>query len=287
MHKCRICGWTGEAELLTIREMMYNTRDEFQYFECASCHCLQITEVPDNLGDYYQNTYYSYKPPKGTDKKETDKLVSTRVLDVGCGSGVHLCELADLGYVNLTGCDPFIEQDIVYENGVKIYKRDVHDMTGQYDWINLKDSFEHVTDPHEVMDSLKRLLAPGGAIRMSLPVHPNIAFDSFGVHWYQLDAPRHIFIHTKQSLEYLAENHGLKIVKKEYDSREGQIICSYLYSKDIPYIEQTSEVILRHFSDAEIDRLKQIKDVANSNEYGDHAVFYFTHKAEDEYGSKI
>ena len=59
MHKCRICGWTGDAETLTVREMMYHTREEFQYFECGNCHCLQITEVPDNLADYYGDSYYS------------------------------------------------------------------------------------------------------------------------------------------------------------------------------------------------------------------------------------
>lgn len=67
----------------------------------------------------------------------------------------------------------------------------------------MMDSFEHMTNPHEVMDSLGRLLAPKGVARIEIPVFPNIAFDMFGVNWFQLDAPRHIFLYGKKSMEIM------------------------------------------------------------------------------------
>lgn len=281
MYQCRICGWTGDAETLTVREMMYHTREEFQYFECGNCHCLQIAEVPENLADYYGDSYYSYEPVADREKAADIQRDETRVLDVGCGAGEFLCCLADEeGLVNLTGCDPFIKKDIEYKNGVKIYKSDIHGMTGQFDWINLNDSFEHMTDPHEVMESMKRLLAPGGAVRMKLPVYPNIAFDMFGTNWYQIDAPRHIFLHTKQSLEYLAEKHGFIIARKTYDSRRAQILFSYFYLKDISFYEITSEIIEQHFTQSQLLEIDRLCKNANQNEYGDHAEFYFVHKNE-------
>jgi SAM-dependent methyltransferase len=40
--------------------MMFGTRDEFEYLECAQCGTVQIDEIPD-LGPYYTATYYSFE----------------------------------------------------------------------------------------------------------------------------------------------------------------------------------------------------------------------------------
>jgi 2-polyprenyl-3-methyl-5-hydroxy-6-metoxy-1,4-benzoquinol methylase len=40
--------------------MMFGFRDEFLYFECSKCGCLQIAEVPNDLAKYYPTTYYSF-----------------------------------------------------------------------------------------------------------------------------------------------------------------------------------------------------------------------------------
>lgn len=31
--------------------------DEFDYFECSNCGCLQIKEIPENIGKYYPDNY--------------------------------------------------------------------------------------------------------------------------------------------------------------------------------------------------------------------------------------
>lgn len=278
MHTCRICGWSGEGKRIQVREMMWNTREVFPYFECGQCHCLQIEKVPEDLGSYYGKDYYSYEDLEGKYAKKVEATDTTRLLDVGCGSGAFLCEMANMGFVNLTGCDPFIEKDIEYSNGVKIYKRTIHEMEGTYDWIYLNDSFEHVTDPNEVIASAKRLLAPDGILRIKLPVYPNIAFDMFGEHWFQIDAPRHICIPSKESMEYLAKQHDMVVLKREYDSNATQIIRSFFYSKDIPFHAQTKELVNEYFSEADKQSIIESSQEANRAEYGDHAVFYLAHK---------
>lgn len=40
--------------------MMFGTREEFEYFECNNCGCIQISEIPVNLDKYYPDTYYSF-----------------------------------------------------------------------------------------------------------------------------------------------------------------------------------------------------------------------------------
>lgn len=278
MCTCRICGWTGETPILNMREMWFGMSGEFDYFECGNCHCLQMKTIPEDLGQYYADNYYSYIEPKYNKVTDETKDNGIRVLDVGCGAGKFLCDLASQGFACLVGCDPFIEKELVYENGVHIYKCEIHEMEGEYDWICLNDSFEHMTDPHEVLTSAKKLLSPKGILQIKLPVYPNVAFDMFGKDWFQIDAPRHIFLHSRQSMDYLAAEHGFKVVKREYDSGIEQIVRSYLYSLDIPLKAQSNDVIRQYFTDADLDDLEESCKIANENECGDHAIFYLVHK---------
>lgn len=87
MHTCRICRWTGKAKVLTVKKMRYVTREEFAYFECENYHCLQIAKVPENLGDYYGNTYYNYRKPPVKEINTECQTDDIPILDVGCGTG--------------------------------------------------------------------------------------------------------------------------------------------------------------------------------------------------------
>jgi len=274
--KCRICGCETIETEISVREMMIPTREDFLYFECANCHCMQIKEVPDNLDDYYGQNYYSFQN-KEILPDETPVTDMTPILDVGCGAGEFLKKLRAAGYGNLYGCDPFLQNDIAYGENIHIYKKTVHEMTGQYDKIFLNDSFEHVTDPHEVMESLKRLLSAKGIVRIAIPVYPNIAYDMFGANWYQLDAPRHICLHSGESMEYLVKEHGFHIVDITYDSHSSQIFRSYLYEKDVPFWEQKMEMIRQEMSSEEINEICQMTEEVNEKSYGDHAVFSLMH----------
>jgi hypothetical protein len=58
---CKICGNIEENKVFEIREMMFGFRDEFTYFECSKCGCLQIAEIPINMEKYYPSNYYSFQ----------------------------------------------------------------------------------------------------------------------------------------------------------------------------------------------------------------------------------
>ena len=258
--------------------MMYQNAGNFEYFECPHCKCLQLASVPKNLNEYYGPNYYSYTTPQDTTTRK-EVVHHKRILDVGCGAGDLLCSMAATsGIESLTGCDPFIEHDISYENGVKIFKKTIHEMTGEFDVIMLNDSFEHMTDPHETMDSLKRLLAKSGTVKMTLPMYPNIAFDMYKENWYQLDAPRHIFLHSRNSLNLLANQHGFKIVQMIYDSNNSAILRSYLYTKGITFWKQDPKDIFKYFTKTEILDINKKMAEANKKGQGDHATVFFMHK---------
>ena len=62
---CRACGNAEGNTAHFPKEMMFGWREVFEYFECGRCGCLQIAEIPADLGKYYpRDAYYSYQPPK-------------------------------------------------------------------------------------------------------------------------------------------------------------------------------------------------------------------------------
>ena len=283
-HVCRICGARGSFQSYLVREMMKGTRDEFEYFVCPECMCLQIAEVPDNLGYYYGTDYYSMKGEESEDITFDSPVTDeTKILDMGCGAGKWLLEKAREGYGNLYGCDPFIEEDLRYGDRVYIKKCDISGVTedGTYDVIRMADSFEHVTNPREVFMNAARLIKDSGRIMMSIPIFPNIAFDMFETHWYQLDAPRHIFLHSIKSMQYLARECGLEIYDFKYDSDISQIVYSFFYQHGITYDEVTRELVIQYFEDREIQQMRDTTDKANQEDYGDHIQIYLRKKPQN------
>jgi SAM-dependent methyltransferase len=43
--ECRLCGSNGPHQTITVREMMFGTRETFEYYSCAECDTLQIVNV--------------------------------------------------------------------------------------------------------------------------------------------------------------------------------------------------------------------------------------------------
>lgn len=57
--RCRICGDVGPHEGIRLREMMFATRETFEYLRCRACRVLQIIDVPADLERHYPPRYYS------------------------------------------------------------------------------------------------------------------------------------------------------------------------------------------------------------------------------------
>lgn len=313
MSPCRICGNANDNTIHEAREMMFGLRDTFRYLECARCGCVQIEEVPANLERYYSDTYYSYAPPKEHPLKRFVKRkraayafgrknaigawlvrrygappfaewiqkagvgLDDRILDVGSGSGHLLVDMHQAGFSSLTGIDPYIERDLTYDGGVRILKKSLSEMTGVYDFIMFHHSFEHVADPLDTLRHAHRVLAPEGVILIRIPLAGGYAWRTYGVDWVQLDAPRHLFLHTAESMRLLADQAGLRIEETVYDSHALQFWGSEQYKRDIPYRDERSyreNPAASLFSRADIAAFEARSQTLNEQADGDQACFY-------------
>lgn len=314
--QCGICGNGESLATFRVKEMMHGYRDEFTYFQCPRCKCLQIADFPENIGKYYPNEYYSFgsstpvcnwyltmlgsaiayplfiqaqadpRQKSALTRKVVDYYLSktsitpeSRILDVGCGDGSFLCALREIGFTNLSGVDLYIPQSMTHENGVSVLKGTIHDIESEWDLIMFHHSFEHILDQFETLEAARQRLSPGGLCLVRMPTVSSFAWEHYGVDWVSLDAPRHTFIHSVESFCLLLEESGLRLANVLYDSISFQFWGSEQYARDITLYSDRSCLVdftRSIFSPAEMASFERRAQQVNRERRGDQAAFYLT-----------
>ena len=116
-------------------------------------------------------------------------------------------------------------------------RRQVSEMDGAYDLVMLHHSLEHIPDQVQALREAARLVRPSGAVLVRIPVADSWAWRHYGVDWVQLDAPRHLYLHTRRSLAVVASAAGLRLTRVIHDSEPLQFWGSELYRRGIPLLE--------------------------------------------------
>ncbi|MDL2224303.1 class I SAM-dependent methyltransferase [Bacteroidales bacterium OttesenSCG-928-M06] len=292
---------------------MFDTKEKFEYLECSVCGCVQIKSIPQNTHEYYPNSYYSFNQKEYGSKayrKIKDFLISqyvdyllgnkknllgflaskrysaryywltsslcsrsSKILDIGCGSGLLIREMRKHGFNNIIGIDPYIEDDIYWDKQILVERKDVFQVNDKFDFIMLHHSFEHMNNQIEVMHGIYKILNPSGYVLIRIPV-VGYAFEKYQENWYQLDAPRHFFLHTLKSMQTLAEKTGFEIKEVLFDSNESQFINSEIYLKGSNAVNNGKDF----FDKKQIKEFKANAKELNLSGKGDQACFYLYKK---------
>src|SRR4051812_23620650 len=76
---CGICSCNEDHRVFLVPEFQHGTLETFKYFECSHCGCLQIAEIPEDLGRHYPGNYYSLQPLKsGGLKRKIKRFLERR-----------------------------------------------------------------------------------------------------------------------------------------------------------------------------------------------------------------
>ena len=309
-RSCTICGNRENNRIYRVKERMLNRGEQFNYLLCSRCGTLQLVDSIDNMGQYYRNNYYAYKrktderdrsifgkrlkawaylncvsaekadnsfwtevrwlyPIKGMRLKKNSKI-----LDIGCGSGGWLERLKELGYNRLYGIDKFAPEFTSKQIHFIQGDIDCAENVGGYDLITLHHSFEHMEKPLEVLGKIKNLLALDGRVIIRIPVMGKAAWKQYGTDWYQIDAPRHLYIYSEKAIKYMCEKAGLEIYRVVCDSTGAQFYLSEGYMR-------TDKSCSELENGYQLGRRRAYNEKArllNQKGQGDQAIFYVRRK---------
>jgi len=316
---CIICENKDTNTTIVVKELYMGLNETFNYQQCSKCGALQLLDIPPDLGKYYpNNNYYSFKQgitasqkADGFRKAQADYLLfnknkisgglftigfkmpdyyhwlkntgtkySDAILDIGTGNGSLLTKLSRIGFTNLTGIDPFINESKDYGK-IKILKMDVFGVMKPYDLVMMHHSLEHMFEPKKVLQQLKNILNPGGKLLIRIPVMGNYGWKKYGTYWSGIDAPRHIFIPTEKALRMMMVEAGFEIERFEYDSNDYIIWSSEQYLKGMALQDSKSYMInpkASIFTKAQIREFKKIMKKENEKGNGDTAAIYLRKK---------
>ena len=140
-----------------------------------------------------------------------------------------------------------------------------------------RNNLEHMPDQITTFENLYRLLKNNRYVMIRIPTVSSYAWRHYKENWVQLDAPRHFFLHSIQSIEHLARSNGFDLSEVVYDSTEFQFIGSELYLKDLSLksgvTDDTRYNYLSHFNEDEMASFRAMAEDLNRKKDGDQACF--------------
>jgi 2-polyprenyl-3-methyl-5-hydroxy-6-metoxy-1,4-benzoquinol methylase len=236
---CKLCQSASEVYLDGLFDDRYGYPGTFTVYRCTRCGFGQT--VPELSGQALADLYTNYYPRKNITAAGVQASASyhagswarwrswwqgtnntchwgvqagSRVLDIGCGSGVSLLEIQAQGAEAFGTEEDRNVEPIARELNLKIHFGDVLSAgysDQSFDTITMSQLLEHISDPIQFLKNVRTKLKSTGRVVMSFP---NI--DGFNQRrnrrtWINWHMPFHVNFFTRPSIERLAEQAGFTV----------------------------------------------------------------------------
>jgi len=255
INECFLCGSKNFNFLYHNRDRLHGIPGEFKIEQCKNCELIFINPQPTHseLSKYYPSNYYSFKKIQTYDNhkikfklllyelnyyKNSRRLLrfilgpvrkfvriadlkkDNKILDIGCGSGQFLYEMKQLGIMYCYGVEPFgFDTEGAKKNNLNIKKCDL--LSAKYpsnffDVITLNHVLEHMDNPAETLNEIKRILKVNGKLIIEIPNTNSMNFSIFGKRWFNLDTPRHLYSYNDKNLKTYLKSLDFEIDSVKY-----------------------------------------------------------------------
>lgn len=235
--------------------------------------------TPEELEAFYKDLYFGEGSQNQYARDYTEKeilhkyldckeaieisgLAAGSLLDVGCGEGYFLKYFGDQGW-QVRGLDftadgverhfPELLGKLETGNLFDLLTREA-ESGAKYDMVVCNNVLEHVIDPLKLLDDLKRVVAPGGVVRLAVPndgswlqqlvVELDLAREDFWV-----CPPEHLSYFTVESLQDLLGKMGWRTL----DLLTAFPIELYLLNEASNYTKDRSLGRASHFARVEFE----------------------------------
>jgi SAM-dependent methyltransferase len=138
-----------------------------------------------------------------------------RVLEIGCGTGQLLSILRSKYGAEVQGVE---RSDAAVaacrDRGVAVYQGALEDAgigDASVDAVIMRHVLEHVPSPRALLAEVRRILAPGGVLLLTVPVTGGWDHRMFGRDWDGYRIPEHLFHFPVATLDRLLADAGLVV----------------------------------------------------------------------------
>jgi len=234
---CVLCSEETEARIY----FRTNSRgDPFSYLKCQGCGLVFLSPRPDGkeIPRFYSPDYYGESPRKFRSGLEAARLFfawnrmrrvqkffpsSGKALDIGCGQGAFLQLLKRKGWE----CHG---TELTEESASRAFRLGISVSVGEidenrfpahsFDLITLWHVLEHLSEPLNTLERVKRLLKKGGILAISTPNIDSLQAEVGRDQWFHLDPPRHLYLFSPQTLGRIMDSLGFRLLKINHFSME-------------------------------------------------------------------
>ncbi len=238
--RCKICQSDMKLHLGGVYDDRHGYPGRFDIYRCPRCGFFSLS--PEPTGPELDNLYTNYYPRKGLEPDQVldtvtqlanskDRFLTwlhgtnncchfyakqgTRVLDYGCGTGVSLVEIKNLG-AEAYGIEvdenigPIAEALGLTAHIGSLESAPYPDK--YFDLITLNQVIEHHPDPLKLLLALKAKLKDDGRIMLSCPNVGALSRRVTGRKWLHWHVPYHMNHFSRKSLHLLLDQAGLRMV---------------------------------------------------------------------------
>jgi 2-polyprenyl-3-methyl-5-hydroxy-6-metoxy-1,4-benzoquinol methylase len=232
---CPLGCAAGDRLVLRGRDRLHHLPGDFQVVRCRGCGLMRTDPRPDfeSIGFYYPAEYGPWmqgdRPVLGkaggikkvlksllwdTRVALTPALPPGRLLEIGCGSGAYLDQMAAKGW-RVEGIEPSPEaaaKAAARGHSVRVARLEsLSDPGGPFDLVVGWMVLEHLHEPVRALRKLAAWTAPGGVLALSVPDAAAAEFRLFGSRWYALHLPNHLYHFTAPTVTRLLEAAGWRV----------------------------------------------------------------------------
>jgi 2-polyprenyl-3-methyl-5-hydroxy-6-metoxy-1,4-benzoquinol methylase len=256
--RCGVCGSDDQISYASGKDYEYQTsEDTFQIVQCQVCGNLYLNPRPvrEELSRIYPPNYYAYnyetsinpialKAKDFLDRRKvttwlnyvnTDRQ-NLNFLDVGCGNGRYLQMLHRLGVPKSQLYGIEMSQgaiDSLQSEGYNSYYGRLEEVeqalpANTFDLIVLLQVLEHVEHPRTTIQTLSRLLRPGGILVVETPNTQSLDVKLFSQgYWGGYHFPRHWNLFDRVTLTRLVTEANLQVKEIQFLPSPAFWILSY------------------------------------------------------------
>lgn len=279
--------WYGRCESCNAISILQIPDDLFRYYDGGDYYSLQSADTGNAVGSGWKanllrKAYFGRGPIWSLVAKTIRANVNyrhlhttlqiarlaelphgARVLDIGCGAKTAFDPLKGLGFSSIDGCDPFIKNTVQRDYGT-IFQSQIHELKPRqkYDLVLFSHSLEHTEDPAAQLTAASHLINEAGRIAVLIPMGDCAEITRYGASSTLFEAPRHLFLPSRQSMNRLIDECNLSIVDTKWHQSANTLMRSeYISQQPVTEPINFSQIDTRLEEQISSDKVEEINQL--------------------------